>query len=108
MKLAGVEVPDSYLVYGGGALLAVGVLYYVGRNAGELARGVSNAVINDNPALDVNQGTPYKGFGVLGTLGNITNRVLGGVPQAIGESRAVGAVFDWVGGVFDGPLETPR
>lgn len=41
--------------------------------------------------LDINKGTPYEGGGVVGTLGNLTNQVLGGAPQAIGE--ALGSAF---------------
>lgn len=32
-----------------------------------------------------NEGTPYEGGGVVGTLGHATNAILGGVPQAVGE-----------------------
>jgi len=35
---------------------------------------------------DINKGTPYEGAGVAGTLGNVTNQVLGGAPQTIGEA----------------------
>jgi hypothetical protein len=43
---------------------------------------------------DFNKGTPYEGAGVIGTLGNATDKVLGGAPSAVG--GAVGrALYDW-------------
>lgn len=44
--------------------------------------------------LDFNKGTPYAGGGVVGTAANATNKILGGVPQAIGESIG-GKLADW-------------
>lgn len=38
---------------------------------------------------ELNKGTPYEGFGVVGTLGNATNQALGGLPERIG---------GWIGG----------
>lgn len=41
--------------------------------------------------FDINKGTPYEGSGAVGTLANLTNQVLGGVPQALGD--ALGSAF---------------
>lgn len=36
--------------------------------------------------MNPNRGTAFEGAGAVGTLGNITNQVLGGVPAKVGES----------------------
>lgn len=46
---------------------------------------------------DFNKGTPFEGTGAVGTLGNITNQVLGGAPQAVGESLSE-TLFNWTFG----------
>lgn len=47
---------------------------------------------------DVNKGTPYEGTGAVGTLGNLTNQILGGVPQSLGESISQWFEPDYSGG----------
>lgn len=67
-----------------GAAIVLGALYFLGRRAvGDVAAAVGN----------VNAGTPYAGTGPIGTLGNITNRVLFGAPQWLGE-RIGGGLAD--------------
>lgn len=40
-----------------------------------------------------NKGTAYEGSGIIGSLGNATNQVLGGAPAALGESIG-GGLYD--------------
>jgi hypothetical protein len=51
-------------------------------------------------ALNVNQGTPYAGAGVVGTLGNATDQVSGGVLSTLG-GWIGGSVYDLVHGSYD-------
>ena len=44
-------------------------------------------------ATDINEGTPFEGTGVVGTLGNITNQASGGIFARIG-SAIGGAAAD--------------
>ncbi len=48
-----------------------------------------------------NKGTPYEGEGGLGTLGNVTNQLLGGKPQLLGDYLG-GKLADLEFGDFDG------
>ena len=50
--------------------------------------------------LNVNRGTPYAGAGVVGTLGNATNQVLGGAPQSFGEWLG-GSIYDLTHAAYD-------
>lgn len=63
------------------------VIYFFGRKISTAASAAVDAVQN------VNQGTPYEGYGALGTLGNLTNTISGGVFQRIGESLGE-SIFD--------------
>ena len=66
---------DVYIV-AGIAVVGVGTLaYFFG---GKLLTALKN----------VNKGTPYEGAGVVGTVGNVTNQVLGGLPKQLGETIA--------------------
>lgn len=48
-----------------------------------------------------NKGTPFEGTGAIGTLGNVTNHLLGGAPQAAGESLSE-TLFELTHDDFDG------
>lgn len=64
---------------GGGIVFAVTHLLRKASEETEAAlREAANALINDNPILDVNQGTPYEGKGIVGTAANAVNRLSGG------------------------------
>jgi hypothetical protein len=77
---------DSKIVTIAGVVALGGVLFYFfGR---KLAADAVDAVKN------VNAGTPYEGWGAVGTVGNLTNRLSGGVLQRIGESEVVGDILD--------------
>ena len=74
-KIAG--LPTKYYVIGG----AVGVV------------GFALWYFWDSLA-NINKGTPYEGAGAVGTLGNVTNQLLGGAPATIGS--AIGTtLYDW-------------
>lgn len=78
---------DSYVVLA----LAAGVLiagYFIVKKLVGDAADAAGGVLSGNNALTA--GTPYAGAGIAGTLGAGTNSVLGGAPQAIGESIGSG------------------
>lgn len=57
---------------------------------GGAIKGGANAVIDTASGIATGNnattyGTPYEGTGIFGTLGAVTNDVLGGAPQAFGE-----------------------
>lgn len=59
------------------AVLVIGFVYILFRKSiSDVAEGIGN----------VNAGTPYEGAGVIGTLGNVANRISGGTLAAAGES----------------------
>lgn len=62
------------ILFGAGAIVAVGFLFR--RQVGEAVDAVAN----------INEGTPFEGTGVVGTLGNVTNQASGGVLAEIGSS----------------------
>ena len=62
------------ILIGAGAIVAVGFL---------LRKQVSDAV---EAVENVNEGTPFEGTGVIGTLGNVTNQASGGILGRIGEA----------------------
>lgn len=64
-----------------------GILIYFGKQAKEAVKAGVTAV------AEVNKGTPYEGAGVVGTLGNVTNQVSGGLFERIGSSIG-GALAD--------------
>lgn len=67
------KTQTATLIAGGAVLLAIGgVVVFYGR------------------LKDINKGTPYEGSGAVGTVGNITNQVLGGIPQKLGEALGSG------------------
>lgn len=47
-----------------------------------------------------NKGTAYEGAGVVGSLGNATNMLLGGAPQSLGESLSAWIAPDYDPGVY--------
>jgi hypothetical protein len=57
-------------------------------------------------ALNVNKGTPYAGAGVVGTLGNVTNQVSGGVLSSLGDWIG-GKAYDWTHSAYDPNASTP-
>lgn len=61
-----------------GVLAAGAVLYFFGRQVTRAASSAVKAVSN------VNQGTPYEGTGVLGTLGHATDAASGGLLSQFG------------------------
>ena len=50
------------------------------------ALGLGVAYVAYKSLANFNKGTPFEGTGAIGTLGNVTNQVLGGAPQAAGEA----------------------
>ena len=57
-------------------------------------KGAASAVAN------VNQGTPYAGAGVIGTLGNVTNQASGGTLASLGAWLG-GKAYSLVNGSYD-------
>lgn len=72
------------------------VLFY----GGAIVAGLAVVSWLLNKFTNINKGTPFEGAGAVGTLGNVTNQVLGGAPQAIGE-RIGGALADLTLDDFD-------
>lgn len=72
------------------------VLFY----GGALLAGVALVSWLINRFTNFNKGTPFENTGAVGTLGNVTNQVLGGAPQAIGEKLG-GALADLTLDDFD-------
>lgn len=61
------------------AVLVIGFVYFLLRKSiSDTADAIGN----------VNKGTPFEGFGPVGTVGNITNRISGGTLAAAGERIA--------------------
>jgi hypothetical protein len=88
MKIAGVEVPGIVL-----AIVALPVGYAAWRVTRAVATGadaLAEGVTVIREAVDTD-GTPYEGYGVVGSLASATNRALGGIPQTIGEK--IGGLF---------------
>lgn len=86
--------PNGLPVTKGGWLLLIGasgLVVYLLYRAGKRA---ITAVAN------VNQGTPYQGAGVVGTLGNLTNQASGGTLASLG-SWLGGKAYDFVNGSYD-------
>jgi hypothetical protein len=73
---------DAVLL-GVAAVVFVGLVLFLKKQAGDALKA----------AADVNKGTAYEGAGVVGTLGNVTNQVSGGLLGNIG-SWLGGAIFD--------------
>lgn len=90
-----------YLV-GGAAVVGVGLLIWLGKKGVEAAADTVEGVASGNNALT--EGTPYEGAGILGTLGAGVNTLLGGVPESIGHSEALGDFVWWMFG--DEPSDT--
>jgi len=67
-----------------GAVLVVGFL--LRRQAADAVAAVAN----------INEGTPFEGGGVIGTLGNVTNVASGGILGRIGSG-----IGEFVSGIFD-------
>lgn len=88
MKMSSLKMPE-----GAGLALAIlaggAVLYFFARQA-RAAVGEAATAINN-----VNQGTPYQGFGVVGTLGNATNQVSGNILEEIGSKIGL-TLYDWL------------
>lgn len=71
---------QGYAVLIGAGTIAVIVLFsYFRKQAKDAADALG----------DINEGTPYAGAGVVGTIGNVTDQASGGVLSGIGE---------WIGG----------
>lgn len=85
--------PAGYAIVLGVGGLVVWLLWNKAKAAGQ-------AVLN------VNQGTPYAGAGVVGTLGNLTNQASGGVLSSLGEAIG-GKLFDWFGPSYDPNAAAP-
>lgn len=83
---------------GVGVLAAGAVLYFFGRKVAGAAGDAAGAVVD--AISNVNAGTPYEGYGAIGTLGNAANAVSGGAFQRWGESLG-GAIFN----VFHKPYD---
>lgn len=61
------------------AAFVVGGIFVLGYLAKKQVAATADAISR------VNEGTPYEGTGVIGTLGNITNQASGGYLQRFGE-----------------------
>ncbi len=71
----------------------------VGSAAVNTAEAAANSVVGAGVGIAtgnnvVTAGTPYEGTGIFGTLGAVTNDVLGGAPQSFGEYLG-GKFADW-------------
>jgi len=81
MKVPTLSAPaQGYAVLTGAGTIAVIVLWSFFRKQAKDAAGAIS---------DINEGTPYAGAGVAGTLGNVTDQASGGLLSGIGE---------WIGG----------
>lgn len=67
---------------------------------GIIVGGIAVAMYLLNKLTNINKGTPFEDTGAVGTLGNVTNQVLGGVPQAVGEKLSE-TLFDLTHDDFD-------
>src|SRR5581483_891681 len=72
-------------------LVALVVVYYVGKNVLGAAGKAAGAAIDTGAGVltgnnAVTQGTEYQGTGVLGTLGAATDKVSGGLFSSIGDT----------------------
>jgi hypothetical protein len=85
MKGVGVAINEKTILAAG--VVALAVYFVLSRDAVKAGGAVvdtAGGVLSGNNALTA--GTPYEGGGVAGTVGAGVNSILGGVPQAIGES----------------------
>lgn len=74
-------------------IVALVVVYYVGKKVLTGAANVVGGAVSGNNA--VTAGTPYAGYGVLGTLGAATNSASGGIFSNIGND-----VGGWAADLF--------
>lgn len=87
IKVPALNAPEGYAL-----LVVVGVLGFIGltlflkKQATEAISGIAH----------INDGTPYAGAGVVGTLGNAANQLSGGTLADLGENLG-----GWLYGVFN-------
>jgi hypothetical protein len=77
------KIPPEYLIIGVGAAVALGLLYWLTKQAGGALLGTSAAQTSSN--FDGSEQNAYEGHGAIGTLGAITNDLSGGLFSSIGE-----------------------
>lgn len=78
-------------VLAAGAVLVIGVVYYLGRKTvADVASGVGGVVSGNNA---ITEGTAYEGAGILGTVGAAANAASGGFFETTG-SKLGGWVYD--------------
>ena len=77
-------VARSPIAWGIAAILGVFAAVYLVRQAAQGVASVGESAAN--AVNNVNAGTPYAGAGVVGTLGNATNALSGGVLEQIGNT----------------------
>jgi hypothetical protein len=82
MNVTGVLNTKAGMI-GAGVLVVGALIYFFGKRAAAVVTDAVDAIGK------VNEGTPYEGAGVVGTLGNLTNQISGGSLQSFGE---------WIGG----------
>ena len=89
------------LLLAGGAVLVIGVLYWLGRKTIEDVAGAAGGAISGNNAItqnqvdiDGNKVDAYEGAGIFGTVGAAANSASGGVLASVG--GAIGrTLYDW-------------
>jgi hypothetical protein len=96
IKVPKINVPEGYAL-----LIGVGVVGFI-----VLASYLkAQAAAAGNALGNINAGTPYDGFGVVGTLGNAVNQTLGGAPASIGDSVG-GWLYDLFNPAYDPNADT--
>jgi hypothetical protein len=87
---------NDAVMLGIGAVAIVALFLFFKKQAAAAVTAVSN----------VNQGTPYQGYGAVGTLGHAADTLSGGSLSALG-STIGGKLYDWFGGGPSTPGTVP-
>lgn len=80
----------------GAAAVGAGFLWWQGRQVITATVDTAGGILTGNNAIT--EGTVYEGAGFLGTLGSATNKLLGGVPERLGEGLGL-----WLADVLHPP-----
>lgn len=86
IKVPTLNAPEGLaLLIGVGVVAFIGLTLFLKKQAAAAISGIEH----------VNDGTPYAGAGVVGTLGNVANQVSGGTLADLGENLG-----GWLYGIF--------
>lgn len=88
MRIAGYDVPP--IVVAGAAILAAAPIYYTlqataaaAKAAAAAANAAAEGIVATTEALNTD-GTPYKGYGVVGAVANVEDKAAGGLLSKFG------------------------